>query len=35
MTWTPPADARKLGEQLVARYHIDVGNLTHCYICHR
>ncbi len=35
MTWTPPADREAFGKALVERYHIDVGNLTHCYICHR
>lgn len=33
--WTPPPDRRALGERLIARYGIDIGNITHCNICHR
>ena len=35
MNWKPPADARVAGEAIVAHEHIRVGELTHCYVCHR
>jgi hypothetical protein len=35
MTWTPPADARAKGEAIAAHEGIRVGELTHCYVCHR
>jgi hypothetical protein len=35
MSYEPPSDQRALGEELVAKEHIKVGQLTNCYICHR
>lgn len=35
MGWSPPDDRDALGRRLIADYHINVGNLTHCSICHR
>ena len=35
MAWTPPADRRRLGEQLMQAYHIDTRGLTDCAVCHR
>ena len=36
MSWTPPADQAKVGEELVRRYHIRPPSvLTDCSICHR
>jgi hypothetical protein len=33
--WQPPPDRRALGKALVAKYHIRVGKLTECSLCHR
>jgi hypothetical protein len=35
MGWKPEGDARAAGEAIAAREHIRVGELTHCYVCHR
>lgn len=35
MAWTTQRNRRELGEELLRRQHIDTGNLTHCYVCHR
>lgn len=35
MDWTTDRDRRALGQRLMADYHIDPKNLTHCYVCHR
>jgi hypothetical protein len=35
MTWKPSADARAKGEAIAAHEGIRVGELTHCYVCHR
>lgn len=35
MTWRPPRDRAALGRQLLAAYHIRVGHLTQCSVCHR
>jgi hypothetical protein len=35
MTWKPAGDARALGEELVKRNGIRVGQLDYCYVCHR
>ncbi len=36
MSYTPPPDQKRLGEQLVKEYHIrSSGELTSCEICHR
>jgi hypothetical protein len=34
MAWTPPA-ARAQGETIAAHEGIRIGELTHCYVCHR
>lgn len=33
--WQPPPNQRALGEALVKLYHIRVGKLTECSLCHR
>ena len=33
MGWTP--DVREAGDDLVAQYGIRIGEITHCYVCHR
>jgi hypothetical protein len=35
MDWTPAEDQLALGRRLVKEYHIRVGQLTDCYVCHR
>lgn len=36
MAWSLPEDQQRvLGQQLVEEYHVRVGYLTQCYICHR
>ena len=35
MAWKPPADARAKGQAIAAHEGIRVGELTHCYVCHR
>jgi hypothetical protein len=35
MEWSPPGDRRAQGEELMAEYHVNTGNLTDCYTCHR
>jgi hypothetical protein len=35
MTWKPKGDREKQGHELVKRYGIRVGDLTHCTVCHR
>jgi hypothetical protein len=35
MAWNPPADARAEGEKIAAHEGIRLGELTHCYVCHR
>lgn len=35
MGWKPQGDARAAGEAIAAHEHIRVGELTHCYVCHR
>ncbi|HXF06894.1 MAG TPA: cytochrome c3 family protein [Blastocatellia bacterium] len=35
LEWRPPEDQLALGRQLVEQYHIKVGQLTNCSICHR
>lgn len=32
--WSPPADRRRQGRRLLARYHVG-DELDHCYLCHR
>ena len=33
--WTPPPDQAKRGKMLMDEYHIHVGTLTDCSVCHR
>jgi len=35
MNWKPPTDARAEGEEIAAHEGIRIGELTHCYVCHR
>ena len=35
MAWKPSEDQSALGRRLVEQYHIRVGKLTDCYVCHR
>lgn len=35
MAWKPAEDQSALGRNLVEQYHIRVGKLTDCYVCHR
>ncbi len=35
MDWRPREDQLVLGKKLVDEYHIQVGQLTDCYLCHR
>jgi hypothetical protein len=35
MGWKPHGDARVTGNAIAAHEHIRVGELTHCYVCHR
>jgi hypothetical protein len=35
MGWKPEGDARAAGKAIAAHEHIRVGELTHCYVCHR
>jgi hypothetical protein len=35
MEWKAPQDQRALGNQLVSKYGIRLGEITHCYVCHR
>jgi hypothetical protein len=35
MGWKPPTDARAKGEAIAAHEGIRIGELTHCYVCHR
>jgi hypothetical protein len=35
MDWKPAEDQLALGRRLVKEYHIRVGQLTDCYVCHR
>ncbi len=35
MAWQPPSDRRAQGEAIAAREGIRLGELTHCYVCHR
>jgi hypothetical protein len=35
MEWSPSGDRRAQGEDLMAEYHVNTGNLTDCYTCHR
>ncbi|MBV8169875.1 MAG: cytochrome c3 family protein [Alphaproteobacteria bacterium] len=35
MDWRPPGNARALGARLVKDYGVDVGQMTHCNVCHR
>jgi hypothetical protein len=35
MQWSPSGDRRAQGEELMAEYHVNTGNLTDCYTCHR
>ena len=33
--WEPPDDRAELGHRLVEAYGVRLGQLTHCYVCHR
>ena len=35
MAWTPSGDREALGHALLAQYGIRVGQITHCFVCHR
>ncbi|HET9716455.1 MAG TPA: cytochrome c3 family protein [Pseudolabrys sp.] len=35
MNWNPSLDRGALGRQLVREYGIRVGQITHCFVCHR
>ncbi|MGN6410409.1 MAG: cytochrome C [Nitrobacter sp.] len=35
MGWKPQGDARATGDSIIAHQNIRVGELTHCYVCHR
>lgn len=35
MTWTPAGGARAEGKAIAAHVGIRLGELTHCYVCHR
>jgi hypothetical protein len=35
MSWMPPKDARAAGAAIAAHENIRLGELTHCYVCHR
>ena len=35
MAWTPPADQRQAGLNLVHKYHVDVHQIQNCSVCHR
>ena len=35
MGWKPQGDARATGASIIAHQNIRVGELTHCYVCHR
>jgi hypothetical protein len=35
MAWTPAGDARAEGKAIAAHVGIRIGELTHCYVCHR
>jgi hypothetical protein len=35
MGWTPPADARAEGEEIIRTRGIELTHLTDCYACHR
>ncbi|RZN32601.1 cytochrome c3 family protein [Bradyrhizobium sp. Leo121] len=35
MTWKPSADARAAGAAIAAHEGVRLGELTHCYVCHR
>lgn len=35
MNWQPGEDQLTLGRRLVGEYHVRVGQLDNCYICHR
>ncbi len=35
LDWKPTGDQQALGDSLIEAYHINVGQLTNCSICHR
>jgi len=35
MAWTPPGDGKAEGRALLKHYGIRLGEITHCYVCHR
>jgi hypothetical protein len=35
MTWNPPGNARAFGKKIAAHEGLRLGELTHCYVCHR
>jgi hypothetical protein len=35
MDWKPTGDPRALGEDIVRRNRIRIGELDYCYVCHR
>jgi hypothetical protein len=35
MAWSPKENREKLGHQLLEQYGIRVGEITHCFVCHR
>jgi hypothetical protein len=35
MEWAPDRNASQTGRQLVKHYGIRLGEITHCYVCHR
>jgi hypothetical protein len=35
MSWQPEGDGRAQGQTLVKQYGIRVGQITHCFVCHR
>ena len=35
MGWQPEGDQQTEGRKLVEAYHVNVAQLTNCYVCHR
>jgi len=35
MTWQPEGDRERQGHALLEKYGIRVGQITHCFVCHR
>jgi hypothetical protein len=35
MDWTPARDREVQGHALLKQYGIRVGEITHCFVCHR